>query len=78
MALRYMSGEEIKAGDHILYGHEPGQIEFVVGPGQPPPPEWDLEQIRVGCMILAPSFGRVFDQPDEDLEFISRGQLPPK
>jgi hypothetical protein len=75
MPLKYLSGEEIKAGDQVLYGGEPGQIEFVAEPGRPQP-GWDIEQCRVGCMILAPAYGRVFlPEPDEGLDFVSRGEL---
>ena len=70
VALKYLSGEEVKVGDHVLYHFEAGQVEFVSEGGR------FCEQFGVGVMILAPSFGRVFDQPDEDLEFISRGELP--
>jgi hypothetical protein len=77
MPLKYLSGEEIKAGDLVLFSGAPGQIEFVAEHGHPEL-DWDIEQCRVGCMILAPSYGRVFlpdPEADEDLNFISRGEL---
>jgi hypothetical protein len=77
MGLRYLSGEEVKAGDHVRYAGEVGRIEFVAEPGRPET-GWYFEQCGAGCMILAPSYGRVFDQPDKDLEFVSRGELAPK
>jgi hypothetical protein len=76
MALTYASGDEIQAGDRVLYHGEPGQIEFIARPG-----DWEFEQFGGGCMILAPSFGRVFEfRPEEaeDLEFVSRAQEPPR
>jgi hypothetical protein len=43
-----------------------------------PNTEWYVKQYGVGCMILVPSFGRVFvatPDEDEDLEFLERGEL---
>jgi hypothetical protein len=77
MSLRYTSGEEIQARDRILYHFEPSQIEFVAKPDDPDT-AWYIEQYGGGCMILAPSFGRVFvsdPHEDEDLEFVSRQGL---
>ena len=75
VSLTYASGEEIRADDRVLYHGEPGQIDFVAGPG-----DWEFEQFGGGCMILAPSFGRVFEnEPEEaeDLEFVSRSDGRP-
>ena len=74
MLLKYRSGEEIKAGDHILYNFEPGKIEFAATP-EDPQHAWYVEQYRGGCMILVAPFGSLFvndPQDDEDLEFVSR------
>jgi hypothetical protein len=30
MVLKYLSGEEIRKGDRVLFHREPGEIEFVV------------------------------------------------
>jgi hypothetical protein len=71
----YSSGEEIQKGDHVLYHGEPGHVEFVAKPGDTET-GWYVERFGGGCMILAPSFGRVFvSHPDEDLEFLSRDAL---
>jgi hypothetical protein len=77
MILKYLSGEEVKAGDHVLYAGESGQIEFVAEPGHPES-DWFFQQYGPGCMILAPACGRVFEQPDDHLVFVSRGKLPAK
>ncbi|HEV2447488.1 MAG TPA: hypothetical protein VGS58_16270 [Candidatus Sulfopaludibacter sp.] len=72
MSLSYLSGEEIRQGDRVLYHGEPGQVEFVAQAGDPQT-SWYVGQFGGGCMILTPSFGRVFvSEPDEDLEFVSR------
>ena len=71
----YSSGEKIEAGDHVLYHGERGRVEFVATP-EGSDMKWYAEQYGTGCMILAPSFGRVFVTEccqDEDLRFLSRG-----
>lgn len=72
----YSSGEEIQSGDRILYNGEPGQVEFVAKPGDPQTGgTWNSS--AVACIVLAPSFGRLFlSEADEDLDFIARG-VPP-
>jgi hypothetical protein len=47
-------------------------VEFVASPDGETP--WYVEQYGVGCMLAVPSFGLVYVQPDEDLEFVSRGK----
>lgn len=49
MSLTYLSGEEIRAGDRILYHGEPGRVEFVAIRGERGPVwdsviEWYIEQ----------------------------------
>jgi hypothetical protein len=76
MAFFYASGEEIRKGDKVLLHGEPGEIEFVGGPGNDPDDRFQKEHGR-GVMILEPkSFGRLFladTQDYEDLELVSRG-----
>lgn len=79
MSLLYRSGEEIQAGDDVLYHFEPSRIEFVAK-ADDPDTAWYVEQYGGGCMILAPSFGRVFvskPHEDQDLEFVSRAEAAP-
>jgi hypothetical protein len=79
MSLKYQSAEEVRAGGHIQYNFEPGRVEFVAT-AEGPNTAWYVEQYGGGCMILAPSFGRVFvsdPQDDEDLEFVSRREPTP-
>ena len=74
MSFKYRSGQEIKAGDRILYNFEPGKIDFVTTPADPQY-AWYVEQHGGGCMIQVAPFGSLFvndPQDDEDLEFISR------
>lgn len=75
MPLTYVSGEEIRSGDRVLYHGEPGQVEFVAKHGDAES-AWYIEHCGEGCIILTPSFGRVFaTKGDEDLEFVARATL---
>jgi hypothetical protein len=79
MSLKYESGEEVQAGDQVRYHDEAAKIEFVAK-ADDPGTVWYVEQFGGGCMIFAPSFGRVFvskPQDDEDLEFVSRDESAP-
>ena len=74
MQFKYRSGEEIQAGDRILYNYEPGKIDFVITP-EDPDSAWYIEHHGGGCMLLVAPFGSLFvsdPQDDEDLEFVSR------
>jgi hypothetical protein len=78
MSLRYGSGEEVQTGDRVLYASEPSRIEFVARV-EDPDTAWYVEQYGGGCMLLTPSFGRIFvsdPHQDEDLEFVSRDVAP--
>ena len=73
----YLSGEEVKDGDQILYHGEPGEVEFViVGLGSDPSMNWYVEKFPGGgFMINAKGFGKVFvteKNINEDLRFLSR------
>jgi hypothetical protein len=70
MSLRYFSGVEVQAGDHILYHDEAGTVEFVAAPEAEM--AWYVEQCGDGCMLAVPSFGLVYVHPDEDLVFVRR------
>jgi hypothetical protein len=75
----YASGEDIHPGDTILYHGDRGKVAFVAVPGDPKA-DWYVEQYGSGCMIVVPSFGRVFlaaPNADEDLEFLERAGLRP-
>ncbi len=76
MSTKYTSGEEIRTGDRILYHGEASRVEFVAQRGNPET-DWYVERFGGGCMILAPSFGRVFvSKPDGDLKFVAREVAP--
>jgi hypothetical protein len=81
MALKYLSGEEIKKGDHVLFHGEPGQIELVASELGDPETDWFMLEYGGGVMVLERVSGRTFipaDQldDDEDLEFVSRTETP--
>jgi hypothetical protein len=74
----YQSGDEVRAGDRILYHGQPGEVEFVVATKSGDPAlDWYLDQYPGGgFMITAVEFGSVFltaDNIDDDLQFVSRG-----
>ncbi len=76
MPLRYQSGEEVLAGDRILYASQQGTIEFVAT-AEDPKYAWYVQQYGGGCMILVAPFGSLFvsdPSNDEDLDFVSRGE----
>jgi hypothetical protein len=74
---KYPSGEEVRAGDSIIYHGEPGHVDFIVvetdGDAEK---DWYMSQFPGGgFMIVAKRFGNVFleeENIDEDLEFVSR------
>ena len=78
IAPTYLSGEEVKNGDRILFHGEPGEVEFIItsvtGDSSM---DWYVEQHPGGgVMITARGFGSVFlpvSAIDERLEFLSRG-----
>ena len=77
MALTYMTGQEIKKGDHVMFHGEPGEIELVADPSIPDPEtDWFVREYGGGVMILEPRyFGRAFCADPSthcDLEFVAR------
>jgi hypothetical protein len=75
MTFKYLSGEEVRAGDAIRYHGENGKVEFVAAEVTGNREiDWYVEQYPPGgFMIVAEGFGSVFlTEVDEDLEFVSR------
>lgn len=78
--LRYRSGEEIKAGDQVLFHGNPAEVELVVcDPNDPNPAvAWYLKEFGGGVLISDPTAsGRTFIRRSslddyEDLDFKSR------
>jgi len=76
---KYLSGQEVRLDDRIIYHGEPGAVEFIVaGTTGDPSNDWYLEQFPGGgVMIVAKGFGSVFlseSDIDENLEFVSTNQ----
>lgn len=78
MTLKYLSGEEILAGDHVLFHQNPATVELVaVAPGNDET-SWYVQEYGGGVMVLDPMVsGRSFILASEiaeyeDLEFVSR------
>jgi hypothetical protein len=77
LALKYLSGQEIRKGDRVLYHGEPGEIELVADPlVSDAETAWHVKEFGGGVLVIEPkNFGRVFIQDvenDEDLIFVSR------
>jgi hypothetical protein len=77
---RYQSGEEIKAGDHVLFHGNAAEIEFVACDADDPRTDWYVTTYGGGVMIYDPQVsGRTFVAAEhiasyEDLEFIRRAE----
>jgi len=81
MIFRYQSGEEIKKGDRVLYHREPGHIEIVAAELGDPETDWFVQEYGGGVMVVEKIAGRTFIPADqieeeEDLEFVSRAEIP--
>ena len=79
MPFNYVTGEEIRKGDHVIYAGVAAKIEFVADDAtKDAETEWYVKEYGGGFMILElepKAFGRVFlteTQHDEELEFVSR------
>jgi hypothetical protein len=76
MPLKYLSGEEVRKGDRVLFHGEPGEIEYVVdGFVGDPEIDWHMREHGPGVLIREPKyFGLVYTRgiDDEDLVFVSR------
>jgi hypothetical protein len=77
MTLKYLSGEEIKKGDRVLFHRGPGQVELVADTLGNLETDWYVKEYGGGVMIIDAVAGRTFipaDQIDEyeDLEFVAR------
>ena len=82
-SLRYLSGDDIRPGDRILFHREQGVVEFVVtGLSGDPENDWFFEEYPGGgVMIRAEGCGNTFLDAEnlagnEDLEFVSREEGP--
>jgi len=70
--MNYLSGEEIRAGDRVLWHGDPGRVEFVASAADPEG-KWFFDQFGGGCMVVVEAAGRVCEpEADQDLEFVSR------
>ena len=77
VTLRYLSGEEIRKGDRVLFHREPCEVEFVAVDAKDPETGWFVEEDGGGVMLVGKIAGHTFIPADqladtEDLEFVSR------
>ena len=78
-AITYHSREEVRSGDRVSYGGNPGTIELVVDRrADDPEKDWLFENFGAGVMVREPKiFGLVYlpaPHDEEDLLFISRAE----
>lgn len=77
-ATHYRTGEDIRAGDRILWAGKPGIVVFVLGSPDIPaewadPATWLRKAEAVGFMLDTEVAGLVFqEQSDEDLTLLGR------
>lgn len=75
MPLNYLSGEEIRKGDRVLFHGEPAEIEYVVdGFVDDPDIDWHMREHGPGVLVREPKyFGKAYIRQMGDLVFVSRG-----
>jgi hypothetical protein len=76
--LKYMTGEDIRPGDLILFHRAQGKVEFIATANGDPNLDWYVQEYGGGVMVWDTVAGNTFipaDQLDraDDLEFVSRG-----
>jgi hypothetical protein len=81
----YLSGEEIHAGDRVLWAGKPAQVAFVIGRDEfrgdfASQRDWYKQEYQRGFMIECESYGLVLEnEADEDIELVAReGSAPPE
>ena len=79
MSLKYITGEQIRKGDRVLFHGEPGEIELVAEPTiAGSEADWYVQEYCGGVTVLElqpKHFGRFFlpePQTTDDLEFVAR------
>jgi hypothetical protein len=78
LVLKYLTGEDMRRGDRILFNGNPAEIKFVASDPNDPTARWYVEEFGGGILILDPMrSGRTFIHADslgdyEHLEFVSR------
>jgi hypothetical protein len=76
MPLKYMSGEEIRKGDRVLFHGESGEIEYVVdGLIGDAKIDWHMREHGPGVLVSEPKhFGRAYIREMTHLVFVSRAE----
>ncbi len=75
MSFKYQSGEEVRAGDRIVYADDPGEVEFIAD-STTAPDDWYVREYGGGVMIRTAKMGSVFlttTEDEEDLDLVARG-----
>ncbi len=74
---KYMTGEDIRKGDQILFHKAPGRVEFIAVADGDPDLDWYVQEFGGGVMLCDSEAGNTFISADsisetEDLEFVGR------
>jgi hypothetical protein len=77
LSFRYMTGEEIRKGDQVLFYRAPGRIEFVAVADGDPELDWYVQEYGGGVMLWDTEAGNTFIPADQigetdDLKFVNR------
>jgi len=71
----YCTKEEVEVGDHVLWAMKEAIVEHILEPGSKEAEGWGIPE--GGVMFLIDWEGdeqnRVLQFPDEDIEFVKRG-----
>jgi hypothetical protein len=76
MVFRYPTGEEVPAGDRILWHGDPAVVEFIAGPGDRGT-SWYFAECGAGFMVHG-AVETVYENSTDDLTFISRKPSAPE
>jgi hypothetical protein len=77
LSFKYMTGEEVRKGDQVLFHRTPRRIEFIALAGGDPELDWYVQEYGGGVMLWDSEGGSTFIPADQigqtdDLEFVSR------
>lgn len=78
LSTHYLSGEEIRIGDRILFAGESAEIVFVIGRDEfegdfAKQRDWFKSEYGRGFMLTCQSMGLTMqEEADEDIAFVSR------
>lgn len=67
MVLKYATGEDITAGDEIVFRGKDGVVDFVVIAGDPAT-DWYYQEYGPGMMLVVEGMGSVYETHESALD----------